>query len=283
MADRRIILILGASSDLGVELIRELEDQEAQKRRETSVKQEMQKGLEMPEEREVSCRREEESADIRCPLVLAHYGQNRTVLEELTQTCRHVEIRPLQADLSARSEIIKLLDNIISEGLYPTQIVSFAAQACRYMRISEWDGDRVQRDMEIQFYSLAEVFKVCLPKMAERGYGKAVVMLSAYTLEKPPKFLANYTSVKYALLGLMRSAAAEYGDRGLNINGISPAMIETKFLSGIGRKVREMNAENSPRHRNLTVRDVIPSVLYLLSDEAEFVNGVNFNLTGHGA
>lgn len=254
MTDRRVILILGASSDLGAELIRELDRREAECENNAS-----------------------------CPLILAHYGQNRAVLTELTKTCTHVEMELFQADLSVHDEVCAMLEEIRKRELLPTHIVSFAAAKCSYMRISEWSEETVKKDMDIQFFSLAEVFRVCLPKMAERGYGKVVVMLSAYTIAEPPKFLANYTSVKYALLGLMRSAAAEYGGQGLNINGISPEMIETKFLSGIGRKVREMNAENSPRHRNLTVGDVIPSVLYLLSDEAEFVNGVNLNLTGRGA
>lgn len=257
MADRRVILIIGASSDLGVELIRELDELEE--------------------------RRQAGETDSPRPLILAHYGRNDAAVHQLKESCTHLEIEPLQADLSVHEEVCAMLDQIKEHALFPTHIVSFAAEKCQYMRISEWDSRRVQRDMEIQFFSLAETFRVCLPEMAKRGYGKVVVMLSAYTITEPPKFLSNYTSVKYALLGLMRSAAAEYGGQGLNINGISPAMIETKFLSGIGRKVREMNAESSPRHRNLTVKDVIPSVLYLLSDDAEFVNGINLNLTGQGA
>ncbi len=275
MTDRRIILILGASSDLGTELIRELDELEARKNEGNA------KRIERAEK--AGGADGQESASAMRPLILAHYAKNREALTKLQEACTCVEIEPIQADLSVQEEVCAMLSDIRERALIPTHIVSLAAEKCSYMRISEWERERVQKDMNIQFFSLAEVFRVCLPEMAKRGYGKVVVMLSAYTVMEPPKYLANYTSVKYALLGLMRSAAAEYGDQGLNINGVSPEMIETKFLSGIGRKVREMNAENSPRHRNLTVKDVIPSVLYLLSEEAEFVNGVNLNLTGRGA
>lgn len=257
MTDRRVILILGASSDLGAELIRELD---------------------VLEERRASC-----ESDAPRPLILAHYGHNQDALTKLKETCAHVDMELLQADLSLQEEVCAMLAELKEKALLPTHIVSFAAAKFGYMRISEWNRERVRQDMDIQVFSLAEVFRVCLPEMAKRGRGKVVVMLSACTVGEPPKFLSNYTSVKYALLGLVKSAAAEYGDQGLNINGISPDMIETKFVAGIGRKVREMNAESSPRHRNLTVKDVIPSVLYLLSEEAEFVNGVNLNLSGRGA
>ncbi|MCM1537161.1 MAG: SDR family oxidoreductase [bacterium] len=268
-------MILGASSDLGTELIRELDEQEARRSGERAKC--------MGKAEKAVDADDQESAPVMRPLILAHYGQNREAVVNMQEICRHVEIEPIQADLSIQQEVCAMLADMGKRGLVPTHIVSMAAAKCSYMRISEWDAKRVKRDMDIQFFSLAEVFRVCLPEMAKRGYGKVVVMLSAYTVAEPPKYLANYTSVKYALLGLVRSAAAEYGDQGLNINGISPEMIETKFLSGIGRKVREINAESSPRHRNLTVKDVIPSVLYLLSEEAEFVNGVNLNLTGRGA
>lgn len=256
MTERQVILILGASSDLGMELIRRLDEMEAQKKA-------------------------GEGSVLR-PLILAHYGHSREALYRMRETCAHVEIEPIQADLSVQEEVLAMLADIKERALLPTHIVSLAAAKYNFMRISEWDREQVKTDLDIQFFSLAEVFRVCLPEMAKRGRGKVVVMLSACTVGEPPKFLSNYTSVKYALLGLLKSAAAEYGDQGLNINGISPDMIETKFVAGIGRKVREMNAENSPRHRNLTVGDVIPSVLYLLSDETEFVNGVNLNLTGRG-
>ncbi len=241
---KKVLLVLGASSDLGIALIHELEAQQE------------------------NC------------VVLAHYSKNNEKLSKLQAECSYVSIQLLAADLSEQAEVCRMIGEIRNAGYSPTRIVSFAAADYRYMRISEWKSEIVRKDMEIQVYALAEVFRAFLPEMAQRGEGKAVVMLSSCTLGEPPKFLGNYTTVKYALLGLLKSAAAEYGESGLNINGVSPAMIETKFVKGVGRKMRELNADQNPRHRNLTVDDVIPAVLYLLSDQAEFMNGVNLNLSG---
>ena len=118
--------------------------------------------------------------------------------------------------------------------------------------------------------------------MAAENYGKIVFMLSSCTVGMPPNNLSEYTMVKYALLGMMKSIAVEYGDKGININAVSPAMIETKFVKNIGRKMREINAELNPRHRNLNVDDVIPAIMYLLSDESKFVNGINLSLSSMG-
>lgn len=48
---------------------------------------------------------------------------------------------------------------------------------------------------------------------------------------------------KYALLGLLRTLSVEYEKKGIMINGISPGMMETKFLDGISRLVVEKFAD----------------------------------------
>lgn len=105
-------------------------------------------------------------------------------------------------------------------------------------------------------------------------------MLTSSTLGIPPKYQAAYVSVKYMLLGLMKSLSAEYADKGITINGISPDMIETKFLTNIPDMVVQKNAQNSPIKRNLTLNDVIPAFEYLLSDAANAVTGQNLGITG---
>jgi 3-oxoacyl-[acyl-carrier protein] reductase len=134
--------------------------------------------------------------------------------------------------------------------------------------------------MTIQVYSFALICKAFIPHMSVEKYGKIAVMLSAVTTGVPPKNTTEYTTVKYALLGLIKSMAADYGEYGININAVSPGMIETKFIRNVGRKIKEFTAERNPQHRNLKVDDVIPALLFLLSDNSSFMNGTNINLSG---
>jgi 3-oxoacyl-[acyl-carrier protein] reductase len=87
--------------------------------------------------------------------------------------------------------------------------------------------------MEVEVYSLLEISQAFLPRMAKSKYGKIVVMLTACTKGIPPKYLSDYCIAKHALLGLMKSAASEYEGKGVYINGISPEMTDTKFLSNL--------------------------------------------------
>ena len=112
--------------------------------------------------------------------------------------------------------------------------------------------------------------------MAKKKYGRVVIMLTAYTIGTPPKFQSTYVTAKYALLGLMKSLAAEYRPYGVCINGISPGMIDTKFIEELPHPVVEQNIKNSVLGRNLTPEDIIPVIRYLLSEEASYITGSVF-------
>ena len=128
--------------------------------------------------------------------------------------------------------------------------------------------------------SIIMILQRFLPIMSRKKYGKILFMLTSFTLNAPPKYQAPYITAKYALLGLMLDLAREYAEKGIMVNGISPEMMETKFISEMPELVIQQNAANSPIGRNLTVEDVVPSFLYLLSDYADAITGQNIGITG---
>lgn len=243
----KVYLILGASSDLGCALINKLVDEN----RTNSI------------------------------MIIAHYFSSREYIDNLIEVNKDINILPVQADLSNLDETNNLISVIKSKSIDPTHIISLTADKFHYTRLTEWNTEQVNKDMTIQVYSFAEILKAFIPNMIKRKYGKIVVMLTAYTIGIPPKNISGYVTVKYALMGLMKSVASDYGDMGININGVSPGMINTRFISDVGRKIKEFTAQSSPKHRNLEVEDVIPTISLLLSDNAEFMSGTNVNLSGH--
>lgn len=212
--------------------------------------------------------------------VIAHYGKNKDGLEILQKDLSHVVLHMVQADLSL-TEGAEIICNYIKEKqLEVTHVLHLAASAFSYVKIKKWDEEKVRREMQIQFFSFASMMKEILPKMAKAGFGRVCVMLSSYVLGTPPKFMSDYVAVKSALLGYVKAAAAEYGEKGVCINGISPNMMETKFLQNIDEKIVQMTADSSALKRNIRVEETVNGIVFLLSDEASYVNGTNLNLSG---
>lgn len=68
------------------------------------------------------------------------------------------------------------------------------------------------------------------PRMAGRGWGRIVNVSSAYSfLARPGR--AAYAASKGALNGITRTAALEYGSRGVLVNAIAPGFVETEMTS----------------------------------------------------
>lgn len=238
---KKILLILGASSDLGCGLIRCIAK--------------------------------------KYDLVLAHYRHMNSHLEELKQEYAD-KLQLLQTDFMDSESIEHMIDTIKEKEWYPTHIVHFSAPKFRYTKYDKIGYEEFETELQTSLYSLIKVTQAFLPFMKKRRSGKIVVMLSICTEGVPPRFIAPYVTAKYAMLGLVKALATEYAERGIQVNGVSPEMIETKFLSNIPDFVKEQSASSHPMKRNLRVEDVIPTFEYLLTEAADCVTGQNICITG---
>ncbi|MGW0912493.1 SDR family NAD(P)-dependent oxidoreductase [Streptomyces sp. NPDC002784] len=95
-----------------------------------------------------------------------------------------------------------------------------------------------------------------------------------------------YTTSKWALRGLSRTAALDLGPRGIRVNTIHPGYIETEMTASAAPAFREANIRETPLGRTGTVHEIAPLVVFLLSDQSSFITGaeiaVDGGLTAHG-
>jgi len=114
------------------------------------------------------------------------------------------------------------------------------------------------------------------------GGGGAIVNAASMAGEIGFAGAALYAASKHAVLGLTRSAALEYYGQGIRINAVSPGVIVTPMSDvGFGGLAgRDAFVEGTPAGRASTPEEVVPAVLYLLSDAASFVSGHSLRVDG---
>ena len=209
------------------------------------------------------------------PLIPAPYHQDKSDLEKLKTDCSNLRIELIQADLTKEENAIALVNKVEARVKYPNFILHLPAMPFDYMRYKELDTDKLRLGMNVQLYSFLAVTRAFLPYMQKEYGNRVLVMLTSYvTTELPPKFMTDYVISKYALLGAMKAAAAEYGGKNLKINGISPIMMDTKFLKNIDPHIKELNAMQSQLGRIPSPEEFVPFMAEMLQPGYE-KNGIN--------
>jgi 3-oxoacyl-[acyl-carrier protein] reductase len=242
LSHKMCTLITGASSDIGCELIRQLA-----------------------------------SPDM---LILAHHNQSLAKLHTLREGIPELALIPIQADFSLDDDVQRLVSTIQNSCQAPEHIVHLTAPRVEYHRFKESSWEFFQNELDIQLRSIIRILQAFLPLMAKNKKGKVVFVLSSYTLNIPPGALSHYVTAKFALLGLARCLAAEYSAKHININSVSPSMVETAFLQNIPERMVEIAASQSPWQRNATPQDVAGVIRFLLSSQADYLTGVNIPISG---
>lgn len=211
-------------------------------------------------------------------IVIAQYKTNKSQFEKCISD--NVDVIPFQCDLYDRAQVKSLIDFTREKYIAPTHILHLAAAKIEYVPLKKLNIVDFEYQMAICVYSFTSILQAFIPDMKKNNFGKIVCMLSACTFGTPPKYLTAYTSAKYALLGLMKSIAAECSGKNITINGISPNMIETKFLSAIDPRIIELTAEQCAMKRNVSIPEVLEAIQFLFSENSTYINGTNLNLTG---
>jgi len=89
-----------------------------------------------------------------------------------------------------------------------------------------------------------------------------------------------YTASKWALRGLNKVAAVEYGARGIRSNIVHPGYIDTPIMAAADPVFVNAHLALTPAGRAGTPDDVAPLVIYLLSDDSRYVNGAEIAVDG---
>ena len=129
------------------------------------------------------------------------------------------------------------------------------------------------------------VMKHGLAALLRRGGGSVTVTASAAGLAARPK-LSAYTFAKAGIVGLVRSAAVEYGHLGIRVNAVAPTAILTPLLE---RFVEDSDDPAAVRAA-ITTKNVIPgapqpsdvaaAVAFLSSDDAAWITGHTLPIDG---
>ena len=188
-------------------------------------------------------------------------------------------------DVTRQADVISLFQELIRAGRIHVLVNNAGVSHIGNLEgTTEEDFDRVYRVNVKGFYN---VLLACVPHMKAGGGGVIVNMASiGATVGLADRFA--YSTSKGAVLSMTYSVARDYLAHNIRCNSISPARVHTPFVDGYlarnypGREKEmfEKLSRTQPIGRMAVPEEVASLALFLCSDEASFITGVDYPIDG---
>ena len=144
-----------------------------------------------------------------------------------------------------------------------------------------------RRVLDVNLHGVRYGIVAALDAMRAAGGGSIVITSSVAGLIGAPG-LAPYVSSKHAVMGLMKTAAAELAPQGIRVNSVNPGPVDNRMMRSIeeqaspghGDAVKAGFVARVPLGRYVTNEEVARVACFLLSDESAGVVGAHYVVDG---
>ena len=206
------------------------------------------------------------------------YHENNNKIEELKKKFTGIEI--VKTDLSNSLKLDETINAVLKDQSIDIFIHS-PAYSIGHNDVMKLSWEDFQRQFDLHVRSFFEISKIILPQMKSNRFGRIISILTSYVIGKPPNLLSDYIVAKYALFGMMKCMAVELGSFGININSVSPSMVNTPLTESLPNKLKEITKSQIPLENRLAEPiDVARVIEFLCSENSNYITGENILVSG---
>jgi NAD(P)-dependent dehydrogenase (short-subunit alcohol dehydrogenase family) len=188
----------------------------------------------------------------------------------------------IRADVSQSAQVQGMIDTVVSRFGRLDCAFNNAGIEIEHHPLAESDEATFDRIMNVNVKGVWLCMKHEIAQMLKQGGGSIVNTASVAGLVGAPT-QPIYAGSKHAVVGMTKSAAAEYGRAGIRINAVCPGVIRTPMMDrAIEREPRrqKMIEKIHPIGRLGEAQEIANAALWLLSDSASFVTGHQLAVDG---
>ncbi len=220
-------------------------------------------------------------------LLLARNGADMVVsdinLEKAEETANEIDsigrkALAVKVDVANWNDVERMVE-VILEKFAKIDILVNNAGITRdklILRMTEEDWDAV---LNVNLKGTFHCTKAVVRHMAKQRSGK-IVNIASVVGEMGNAGQANYSASKAGVIGLTKTIAREFAQRGININAIAPGYIETPMTEVLPEKAKEELKKLIPMERLGKPEDVAEAVLFFVSEESNYITGQVLNVNG---
>lgn len=204
--------------------------------------------------------------------------------EEAAETIREAggEVIFIPTDVSDASQVEAMVNGVVDAYGHLNFAFNNAGIAGELGPIHATSVENFDRVIAVNLKGIWASMKYEIQHMMQNG-GGVVINNSSTAGGRGMPGLSAYIASKFGVNGITKAAALEYAEAGIRVNSVMPGTVETPGVQGLRERMPGIDDQflaMIPLKRIADPSEIAAAVVWLCSDEASFVTGVNFPVDG---
>jgi 3-oxoacyl-[acyl-carrier protein] reductase len=215
--------------------------------------------------------------------VVVHYNVSKKDAEDVVKSIFEDggEAIAIQADVAKKPEVERLVKATLDKYGTVDILVNNAGALIKRQNLEDMEEALWDEVMDVNLKSIFLVAQAVIPVMKARKYGKIINLTSIAARVGGGVGAGHYSAAKGGILTLSKNMAKELAPYGINVNAISPGIIETRFHERFtSPELFNKFKEAVVLKRAGTAEEVAWPILFLCSEYASYIVGETIEING---
>jgi 3-oxoacyl-[acyl-carrier protein] reductase len=211
-------------------------------------------------------------------------GRNLDTLEKARSSIKNKDFAvSMQCDIVDEAQALQTIEQILNKYGAIDILVNSAGAINAPVHFHEMPDSEIKKLIDVNMYGVFKMTKAVLPSMRENKSG-CIINIGSISSERaiPRVHLAVYSATKAALSMFTKAIAVEYARSNVRCNCVNPGIINSGMIKPYldDPQARKILEDRLPLNRIGEPEDVANAVLYLSSDDANWITGTILNVDG---
>lgn len=209
--------------------------------------------------------------------VVINYIQKKKMAEELINEIKRAggNAISIKGDVSKMKDVDKMVQVCLREFGAIDILVNNAAINGPFKSMINYTEDEWDLVIKVNLKGPFLMMNRIIPEMLKLGKGKIINISSVSIIGE--KGVCAYCASKGGIASLTKTISLEYASKGININAVCPGSIDTEMMQKLEKQFPGSIAgvvKRTPAGRLAKPNDIANAILFLASEESNFINGI---------
>ena len=213
-------------------------------------------------------------------------ARSTELLNSVADACRAAgspKVTVVAGDVSVEDDVVRVVSTgLAKHGKIDALVNNAGISDLRGLAPEQFDLASFNQIIAVDLVGAFLYARECGKHMLSRKSGSIINICSIMASGGSDTNLAPYAAAKGGLLNLTKQLGTEWADRGVRVNAVSPGFIVTEMtraaLEGMG--MTKWIASRTPMRRVGEIPEIVAPVMFLASDAASYVTGLDFLVDG---